>query len=128
VDGEFQLPEDSSRQAREAFVAWYKKQAEALLSRRLEHFGRLHGFAYSGFRISGAQRSLGSCNSADVISLSWRLVMAPMQVIDYVVVHELCHLRERNHSRRFWDKVKQIFPGWKEPKKWLKENNYLLRL
>jgi len=52
VTENFQLPEDSSRQAREAFVAWYKKQAEALLSRRLEHFGRLHGFAYSGFRIS----------------------------------------------------------------------------
>ncbi|HNT25498.1 MAG TPA: M48 family metallopeptidase, partial [Anaerolineales bacterium] len=62
------------------------------------------------------------------LSFTWRLVMAPLPVIDYVVVHELCHLQVRNHSKDFWNKVRAIMPDYKERARWLRVNGHLLRL
>jgi predicted metal-dependent hydrolase len=65
----------------------------------------------------------GSCTSAGVISLNWRLVLAPERVRDYIICHELMHLREMNHSRRFWACVEDVFPGWREAEAWIKQNS-----
>jgi predicted metal-dependent hydrolase len=62
------------------------------------------------------------------LSFTWRLVMAPLEVIDYVVVHELCHLRELNHSPSFWAQVEAILPDYRSRRKWLKQNSVKLRL
>ncbi len=66
----------------------------------------------------------GSCSSNGTISMNWRLIAAPMEVIDYVVIHELCHLRHHNHSPSFWKLVEQHSPRWKKIRKWLYENQY----
>ena len=66
----------------------------------------------------------GSCSSNGNISLNWRLIVAPLEVIDYVVIHELCHLRYHNHSKSFWKLVEQYSPRWKKVRKWLQENQY----
>ena len=64
----------------------------------------------------------GSCSTRGTLSFNWRLVLAPFDVLDYVVVHELCHLREPNHSRRFWTLVEQRRPGWRAQRDWLHEH------
>jgi predicted metal-dependent hydrolase len=80
------------------------------------------GVAYRQIRI-GSQRTIwGSCSPRGVISLNWRLVLAPFEVLDYVVVHELCHLRVRDHSRRFWTLVEGRRPHWREQRNWLREH------
>jgi predicted metal-dependent hydrolase len=64
----------------------------------------------------------GSCSARGTLSFNWRLALAPFEVLDYVVVHELCHLREPNHSRRFWSLVESRRPGWREQRAWLREH------
>ena len=70
----------------------------------------------------------GSCTEAGVISLNWRLVQCPEFVSDYIIYHELMHLREMNHSKRFWKAVGEVCPDWKSAEAWLKENGSLLGL
>jgi predicted metal-dependent hydrolase len=79
------------------------------------------GVAYSRMRV-GDQRTLwGSCSPSGSLSFNWRLVIAPLEVFDYVVVHELCHLRVPNHSPAFWNLVQRQRPGWRESRGWLRE-------
>jgi predicted metal-dependent hydrolase len=70
----------------------------------------------------------GSCSSGGVISLNWRLVQAPLFVRDYIIYHELMHLREMNHSSRFWARVEEVCPGWRDAERWIKQNGSLLGL
>lgn len=70
----------------------------------------------------------GSCSAAGTISLNWRLVQTPDAVRDYIIYHELMHLREMNHSARFWARVEEVCPGWREAERWLKRNGSLLGL
>ncbi|WP_252379520.1 M48 family metallopeptidase [Desulfovulcanus ferrireducens] len=114
--------------ARKVFIDWYKQQAYQKISERVEWYAPKQGFKYNKVNITNAQQRWGSCSSIGNLNFSWRLVMAPLPVIDYVVVHELVHLEERNHSKKFWDKVKVIMPGYEKYKDWLKKNSYLLRL
>jgi len=68
----------------------------------------------------------GSCSRRGTISLNWRLVQTPVFVRDYLVLHELAHLKEMNHSRRFWDEVARLCPGFREAERWLKQHSRLL--
>ena len=70
----------------------------------------------------------GSCSASGTISLNWRLVQTPENVRDYIIYHELMHLREMNHSARFWARVQEVCPGWRDAEKWLKRNGSLLGL
>ncbi|WP_133627269.1 M48 family metallopeptidase [Fonticella tunisiensis] len=75
------------------------------------------------------QKSIwGSCSSRGNINFNWRLIMAPLSVIDYVVIHELCHLKHQDHSSKFWSLVEYVMPDYKEKKKWLRENGGRLKL
>ena len=79
------------------------------------------GVEYGRIRIGGQRTLWGSCSSAGTLSFNWRLVLAPPEVLDYVVVHELCHLRVPNHSRRFWGLVEQHRPHWRQQRDWLRD-------
>lgn len=105
---------------------WYKKQARLILERRLAEISQITGIPYQACRITSARRRWGSCNSRNNIQLTWRLVMASQKAIDYVIVHELCHVVHKNHSRDFWNKVREILPDFNTQRKWLKDNAYLL--
>ena len=102
---------------------WYKKEARQIFTERAEFYAQKYGFDYAKIKLSSAKRRWGSCSSIGNINLTWRLVMAPLDIIDYVIVHELCHLREQNHSKKFWAQVAAILPDYKERRKWLKENS-----
>ena len=113
---------------KEALVSWYKEQAAEVLAERVSHFTKGTRLAPGTIRISGAKKRWGSCGPRGSLNFSWRLVMAPLQVIDYVVAHELAHLEERNHSRKFWEKVSSLMPEYREAKRWLKDNQHLLEI
>ncbi len=76
---------------------------------------------YRRIRIGGQRTLWGSCSPRGTLSFNWRLVLAPLEVLDYVVVHELCHLRVPNHSRRFWALVERHRPQWRQQRDWLRD-------
>jgi predicted metal-dependent hydrolase len=93
-----------------AVVAWYRRQARINFESRMRHFAPMLGVSPGRLFLSGARGSWGSCKHNGEIRLNWRLIQAPQPIIDYVVVHELAHLIEMNHSRRFWRIVARICP------------------
>ncbi len=114
--------------AKEIFIKWYKKQAYKNFSERIAIYSKISGINYDKLKITNARKRWGSCSSNGNLNFTWRLIMAPLQVIDYVIVHELVHIKERNHSKNFWNKVRIILPYYETQKKWLKKNGHLLIL
>jgi predicted metal-dependent hydrolase len=110
------------------FKRWYQRQAHHVIPARVEELARQHGYSYARVRISSARTRWGSCSSKGTLSFSWRLVMAPPPVIDYVILHELAHLKIHNHSPKFWSRVAQLVPDYREHKKWLEQNGHLLAI
>ncbi len=101
-------------------VQWYKKQALVDFARRLALFSTRLGVALPTLFLSNAQTRWGSCNSKKEIRLNWRLLQAPPHIINYVICHELAHLKEMNHSAKFWAVVASIYPDYKSAEKELK--------
>jgi hypothetical protein len=122
----FVLAAAAQARARQVFIDWYRAQAQAVLSERIAHYAALTGLAHSALRITSARTRWGSCSSRGVLSFPWRLVMAPLAAVDYVVVHELIHLTEKNHARPFWQGVARILPDYARQVAWLKANGHLL--
>ncbi|MCK4532445.1 M48 family metallopeptidase [bacterium] len=125
-DNEFLLSRHYLPKGRKLFMDWYKKAAYQKIGDRLDRYSSLSGLKYNKFGITIAQKRWGSCNYKNNLSFSWRLIMAPLRVIDYVVVHELVHTVEKNHSKRFWSRVKLLDPNYQNNKKWIKENEHRL--
>jgi predicted metal-dependent hydrolase len=122
----FRLSRRAQGRAQAAFVRWYKARALDLLTRRVAAIATRHGFEYGRIRITSARTRWGSCSSSGTLSFTYRLVMAPVEVIDYVVLHELVHTRIRNHSKSFWAAVAALLPDFKSQVGWLKKNGAFL--
>ena len=101
-------------------IGWYKSQAALDFSRRLEILAAKLGVATPPFTLSNAQSRWGSCNSRGEVRLNWRLLQAPPHIINYVICHELAHLKQMNHSAKFWAVVESLFPNYKVAEKELK--------
>ncbi len=108
---------------KKVFENWYKKRAHEVIVPRVEKFAEKYKFSYNNIRITSAQTRWGSCSSKKNLNFSWRLIMAPKEVVDYVIVHELTHLKHMNHSREFWANVERICPLYKHYKIKLEEYN-----
>lgn len=108
--------------SKKIIISFYKKMAKELLSERIQYYSDKHGFEFNNLKLSSAKTNWGSCSSKKNINLNYKLIMAPIEVIDYVIIHELCHLKEHNHSSRFWNLVGSIDKNYKEHKKWLSDN------
>lgn len=102
-------------------IQWYKKQAEVDFGRRLAVLAAKLGVSTPPLKLSSAQSRWGSCSSRGDIRLNWRLLQAPPHIINYVVCHELAHLKEMNHSAKFWAVVESIYPDYKLAEKELKQ-------
>ncbi len=122
-DDAFKLDWNSRNQAEDLIISWYQKQARKILSERLQQLAKIHDFKNYKFRLSGARTRWGSCSSKRNISISWRLVMAPPDIIDYVLIHELVHLEIHNHSKEFWRRLETIMPDYQKRRTWLKKNS-----
>ncbi len=91
-----------------------RRRAKELLPERVAHYAALMGVTPAGVKITGAKKQLGSCNGKNSLCFSWRVMLYPPQAIDYVVVHELAHVRHHNHSRDFWAFVAQTLPDYRQ--------------
>lgn len=126
-DGKFQIRVSSSLKGdnrRETIirelVQWYKKQARIKYKERVELYRNIMNVTYNKIYIRDQKTRWGSCSSKGNLNFNWRLIMAPLSIMDYIVVHELVHLVHPNHSKDFWKLVKKIVPDYKEKKEWLK--------
>jgi hypothetical protein len=128
LNGDFQLAQAALPKAPIVFERWYRDQAHRVFSQRVEWVAAQHGFKPGRIKVTSARQRWGSCSTRGTVSFAWRLVMAPVPVIDYVVVHELVHLQVKNHSKEFWGKVKVIMPDYEQKIEWLELNGHLLRL
>ncbi len=107
---------------------FYKEKAEEVIHDRLQFFNEHYGFRYNRVTLRNQKSRWGSCSRLKNLNFNWKLIMAPIEVIDYVVVHELCHLKEMNHSSRYWNLVAQTTPEYKVIRKWLRQNHILLSI
>jgi predicted metal-dependent hydrolase len=115
-------PDASVTQVRDAAQVWLKKQAKRLFEERLHHFAPLLGVRWQKLSLSSASTRWGSARNDGHIRLNWRLIHLPISQIDYVVVHELAHLREMNHSPRFWETVGEVMPDYAQRRKALRQS------
>ena len=104
----------------------YIRKAKETITKRVFYFARLMGVSYRNITIREQKTRWGSCSSEKNLNFNWKLILAPPEVLDYVVVHELCHLKEMNHSKAFWDEVGKVMPEYETYKLWLKENGWKL--
>lgn len=128
-----ELPKEQPLDQREAMIELaltkhLKRQAREDADAAIERYGPSNNLIPSGLHIKDQKRLWGSCTSQGVINLNWRLILAPIEVFDYVVVHELCHLRHRHHQPPFWRAVGKVMPGYERHRRWLKVNGHHLTL
>lgn len=127
-DGGFTLSASARERGEQAFIKWYKTQALTIFTERVNHYANIHGFIPKQVKVNSAKTRWGSCTSTGTINFTWRLVMAPLEVIDYVVLHELAHLKIKDHSPRFWKLMESLCPDFKRQRKWLREHGETLNL
>ncbi len=107
---------------RNALVRWYKHQADKKLRVKVDRYAPIVGADPTGVGIKSFKSRWGSCTAKGRVELNWKIIMAPTRMVDYVVVHELCHLKQHDHSPAYWREVGRIIPDYKECRKWLREN------
>ena len=114
--------------AGEALERWYRRMARAEIAPRLDAAVAALGTAYTGLTVRNQRTRWGSCSSTGAMSFNWRLLLAPENVLDYVVWHEACHLLVMDHSPRFWALVERHVPDFRTPKRWLRRHGATLVL
>lgn len=121
-------PQKEKSPSEKRLEAIYRDAAREYFPKRVSYFSHVLGVNYGKITIRDQKTRWGSCSSKGNLSFNWRLILAPPNVLDYVVVHELCHRKEMNHSQRFWALVESVMPEYREYRKWLKENGNKLTL
>lgn len=112
--------------AQRAFLSFYLEQLVAYLTDRVNYYCDLLGVEYTKIEVKKVSSIWGSCSAKNVLSFNRKLCLAPKEIIDYVVIHEVCHLRERNHSSRFWGLVRTYDKNYKQNRHWLHKNHLIL--
>jgi predicted metal-dependent hydrolase len=120
------LPPDTT--VRNALERWYRRRARAEVAPRLDAACSRWGSSYTTLQIRGQRTRWASCSSTGAMSFNWRLMLAPPQVLDYVVEHEVVHLDVMDHSQRFWILLAERVPDWREYERWLRRHGHALRL
>src|SRR5690606_2555985 len=119
---------DRKQFVKETLILWYKKRFSDIAYERIKKYSSQIGSSPNKVAVKEQKTRWGSCSSKGNINLNWRLAMAPISIIDYVIVHELCHLKVMNHSKEFWKQVELILPDYIERREWLKVNGSKLFL
>ncbi|AHF05850.1 hypothetical protein DESME_01200 [Desulfitobacterium metallireducens DSM 15288] len=130
---EIRLPEgialeNQNEATREILGQWLKRKAREVFQTKLDQVSAQMGVSYKAFRLKEQKTRWGSCSSKGNINLNWRVILAPEQVIDYLIIHELAHLKHMNHSPSFWDVVGQYCSDYDVCRHWLKVNGDRLTL
>lgn len=125
-DGRFCLSREliergSTAAAREAFEQFYTDKGQQRFAERVAFYAPRVGVIPAGIKVKDMGYRWASCGKSGVLNLHWKCMMAPPRIIDYIVVHELCHFHHRNHSDAFWNEVDKVLPDWRERKEWLRK-------
>lgn len=125
-NNKFFVSRQQTAKRKQILSEWYILKAKEKILPRVGHHARNLGVTYAKAKIMDTRYRWGSCTPQDNININWRLIKAPMFVIDYVIVHELAHLLEANHTPRFWNIIRAQLPTADKAKQWLRENGQLL--
>jgi len=128
LDAGFHLFKGAQNRARDIFIEWYREETRQITNDIIQKYIGQYQFKINRVHITSARTRWGSCSGKNNLNFTYRLSMAPLEIIDYVVVHELVHTKVRNHSKAFWHSVAKIKPGFEKDRKWLKEHGALLTL
>jgi hypothetical protein len=120
------LPPDM--ELRQALEVWYRRQARSEVALRLDAAVARAGRSYTTLQIRGQRTRWASCSTSGAMSFNWRLLLAPEEILDYVVEHEVAHLDVQDHSERFWRLLASRSPHWREHEAWLRRHGHALRL
>jgi len=99
---------------------WYRQEAKRVIMERLEHFAKTYKFTYNKVFIRNQKTLWGSCSSKRNLSFNWRLIQTPLDIIDYIVVHELVHTKILQHTKAYWERVASLYPQYRQARVWLK--------
>jgi predicted metal-dependent hydrolase len=125
-DSRFIISKSSLPEVLGLLRAWYIDRANATLVPRIQYYAKHVGVEYNRILISDLKYRWGSCTPKSNLNFNWRLIKAPVSVIEYVIVHELAHLLEPNHNTKFWNIVRTQIPQYQRAKEWLKKNGQIL--
>jgi len=120
------LPEARNLNSKELHE-FYKKLAHRMLSKIVFRICEKEELICKKIKINSARRRWGSCCQKN-INFSWRLILAPQKIIEYVAIHEICHLRFKNHSKKYWEYVESLMPDYMEAEEWLKKHGFILSI
>lgn len=120
------LPKVSLFRAEKELTNWYIREAKEIITKRVVYHAEKMHTAYTSLMFSDTKSKWGTCFPDNSLQFNWRLVMAPLMVLDYVVIHELVHTTEKNHSDAFWRKVRLYTPAYRQHRKWLNDNAHVL--
>ena len=113
---------------RQSLQQWYQARALEKLKEKTKRYSAILGVSPQSVGVKEYKARWGSCSSSGDVTYNWRIIMAPHHIVDYIVVHELCHLLEHNHGPKYWKHVKNVIPDYKECREWLKVNGEGLRI
>ena len=119
-NGLFILKRSALSKARDKFVAFYKEKGKARLPRYVEQYARKMGLQPTGIRVQELKNRWASCSANGVLNFHWRCMMAPLTAVEYIVVHELSHLKHPDHSLEFWHTIEKVLPDYAQAKSWLR--------
>lgn len=123
---ELYFPRVSAFRIQKELLSWYQQQAKNIITHRVKDNARIMDVSYAELYFSDTKSKWGSCSHDNRLQFNWRLVMAPLVVLNYVVIHELAHTQIKNHSHSFWKLVEQYTPSYKQHRLWLKKHGNLL--
>lgn len=119
---------DNHKLLRPLFIRFYQKKAEDVINKRVKKYLPYFDIEPKKIRIVSLKDKWGSCSKNNEIRYNWRIIMAKMSIIDYVVIHELAHMKHKDHSKEYWNEIKRIMPDYEKRKSWLRVKGELLRL
>jgi len=125
-NGWFTLGQNKQKKAKEIFKAWYSEHLKAKIVQRLKIICQNVNISQPDFRIMELRFRWGSCTKEGILNFNYKIAMAPIGIIDYIIVHELVHLKIHTHNEKFWKEVSRMMPNYLEKKEWLKLNGCLL--
>lgn len=106
----------------DSLFSWYKQHAELKFNEKAKRYSKMMGVKFNSVGLKDYKSRWGSCSVEGDITFNWKIIMAPNRIVDYVVVHELCHLVHHDHSPKFWREVERTMPNYTECKEWLKQH------
>ena len=124
-NGRLYLP---SKNSKDRLVKWLKENAKRIFTQVTEDTAKRMGVTYQSVEINSARSRWGSCSGENAIHFTFRLLYAPKEVVEYVIVHELAHTKHHNHSKAFWLEVAKFVPDWKDKRAWLKRHSALMQI